>query len=74
VSDQWRDMSEMPRDASEFSARLRDGSVVVAHYACGGGEDQPRFEGVFTWRGTYYAPVDAVGWCPLDKKTPGGRR
>lgn len=50
-----------------FDAKLKDGRVVDCHYACGGGEDQPRFDGWFAPYGdgcSGYYEVNPVAWRP----------
>lgn len=41
---------------------------LIAHYADGGGEDQPRFRGWFFWTGYEFQQIDSatlLGWLPL---------
>lgn len=41
---------------------------LIAHYADGGGEEQPRFQGWFYWTGHGFdqVPTDSlIGWVPL---------
>ena len=41
---------------------------LIAHYADGGGEEQPRFWGWFYWAGYGFNQIDSsklVGWLPL---------
>ena len=73
-----RPMSDAPTSKSVWVALWYqakpefDGNIfpVAAHYACGGGEDQPRFNGWFRWSGGsggfYEAPADPIGWTPIE--------
>jgi hypothetical protein len=41
---------------------------LIAHYADGGGEDQPRFRGWFFWTGHDFRQIETgrlLGWMPL---------
>ena len=41
---------------------------LIAHYADGGGEEQPRFRGWFYWTGYDFDQIDSsklIGWLPL---------
>jgi len=41
---------------------------LIAHYADGGGEDQPRFRGWFFWTGFDFRQIESgtlLGWLPL---------
>lgn len=41
---------------------------LIAHYAYGGGEEQPRFRGWFYWTGYDFQQIDEatlLGWLPL---------
>lgn len=41
---------------------------LIAHYAHGGGEDQPRFRGWFFWTGFDFRQIESealLGWIPL---------
>lgn len=41
---------------------------LIAHYADGGGDDQPRFRGWFFWTGSCFQEIahgELLGWLPL---------
>lgn len=42
-ADDWDLMGIAPHDATEIRLLFADGSSIVAHWAHGGGEDQPPF-------------------------------
>lgn len=62
---EWQDMSTAPLTAREVQVKLDDGRVLVAHYAEGGGEDQPPFKGWFRRVLDTYREVTPVAWRPL---------
>ncbi len=68
----WRDMASAPRDASEIIVRIPKKSWPgyyrqIAHWAEGGGDDQPPFRGWFRFMADGYVelPVKPTGWMPL---------
>ncbi len=65
--DDWRGMRSAPRDSSWILVKLWTGEVCRAHYACGGGEDSPVFDGWFrTYEGSdSYYECRPVAWHPL---------
>ena len=71
--EEWKDMDTAPKNSSEFEGLDRHGDSYVVHYACDlSGEDQPPFEGYFTWVGDddggYYAERKIVKWRPISNK------
>lgn len=64
----WDDMSTAPRDTTEIRGKTAEGRLLEPmHYACGGGEEQPAFDG---WFMPYessdgYYEVRPVAWQPL---------
>jgi hypothetical protein len=64
----WNPISTAPLDASWVEVKMADGRILRAHWASGGGEDQPRFEGWFVDAKTYFSGIsDPVEWRPLQK-------
>lgn len=70
-----RPMSDAPLTASWVALWYRDkhGNVypIAAHWADGGGEDQPRFRGWFKWSGYdggghVEVSPDAIGWTVIE--------
>lgn len=62
----WRDMDSAPKDATWIRVLLEDGAECRAHWACGGGEEQPPFKGWFVARGDYFSEVEPLKWMPED--------
>lgn len=69
-----RPMSEAPMTGSvqEILVATTDRAGckgwLIAHYACGGGEDQPPFRGWFFWTGFDFSEIkdkELLGWIPL---------
>lgn len=74
----WRKPGTWPQDASEFVIKMRDNGwrghkFYIAHWARGGGEDQPCFgPGIFYYNGSGYSEIDeakVIGWKPLEATT-----
>lgn len=64
----WKDIKTAPKDATEVSVRLSDGTIYErAHWASNlSGEEQPPFEGWFVRAGSYFAGIpDPVEWRPI---------
>lgn len=68
----WDDLSTAPQDCTFVRGRTADGKLLEPmHYACGGGEEQPRFDGWFMpMKGRYEQgsglyQVRPVAWQPL---------
>ena len=64
----WDDLSTAPKDCTMVRGINKDGGILEPmHYACGGGEEQPAFDGWFlpnsSGRGFY--EVSPVAWQPL---------
>jgi hypothetical protein len=67
-------MGIAPKDATEIQLFFPDGSSVVAHWAHGGGEDQPPFGPAWFKRsGHSYVEVtqSPIGWLPLEGQRNG---
>jgi hypothetical protein len=68
----WKRMSEAPLKAIDVEVLLRDGTTKIAHWAHGGGDDQPRFGPAWfeaindaAGRRMYFAELsEPVGWRP----------
>jgi len=74
VGNQLRPMSEAPTTGPivEILVATTDragcNGWLIAHYAEGGGEEQPRFQGWFYWTGHGFDQIDdskLMGWLPL---------
>lgn len=65
----WRGMTTAPKNSTEVEVRLKDGRVLVAHWAQDlSGEEQPPFSGWFVYNGSYCSGIDEpVAWRPLRK-------
>lgn len=73
---QWQTIDTAPKDASEILLRAPEG-CVVAHWAYGGGEDQPPFGPAWFYNaGTYFNQVASrykpTHWMPLPALQSGG--
>lgn len=69
-ADRWDPMINAPRAGYpilHLRGREAGGRIVEPmHYACGGGEEQPRFEGWFVPAGDHFNnQVEPVEWQPL---------
>jgi len=71
-AEDWRGMASAPRDASEIIVRMPKKGWPgyyrqIAHWAEGGGDDQPPFRGWFRFMADGYVelPVEPTGWMPL---------
>lgn len=69
--DRWDPMSNAPwfgRPIIEVRGRTFDGKILEGmHYACGGGDEQPAFDGWFIrWGGDGFTQVHPVEWQPLE--------
>lgn len=64
-------MTGMPREILVATTnRAGCNGWLIAHYADGGGEEQPRFRGWFFWSGHAFLQIDEktlLGWLPLPK-------
>lgn len=74
VNQALRPMSEAPTTGPVVeilvatSNRAGCNGWLIAHNACGGGEEQPRFRGWFFWTGVDFQQIDEstlLGWLPL---------
>lgn len=65
----WDPMVNAPRAGYpilQIRCRLADGRIAEpVHYACGGGDEQPPFDGWFEPAGSGFQEVAAVEWQPL---------
>lgn len=62
----WRDMKTAPMDATWVEVMMKNGGVVRAHWAEGGGEEQPPFRGWFVDAGSFFREIDRpVAWKPI---------
>jgi hypothetical protein len=66
-SEPWQEMGTAPLNATWVEVRMKDGTVLRAHWASDlSGEEQPPFEGWFIDRGTYMLGIDdPYAWRPL---------
>jgi hypothetical protein len=68
--DDWSLMGVAPKDATEVTLFFADGSSVVAHWAHGGGEDQPPFGPAwFKRQGDRFVEImqTPIGWRPVTR-------
>lgn len=71
MNEKLRPMSEAPKTGEILLATTSRAGCrgwLIAHYADGGGEDQPRFRGWFFWGGYSFIEVEhgtLLGWLPL---------
>jgi dihydrofolate reductase len=64
----WDPLHTAPQDCTNVRGRTADGKLLEPmHYACGGGEEQPRFDGWFLpyESGGGFYEVRPVSWQPL---------
>jgi dihydrofolate reductase len=64
----WDALSSAPQDCTYVRGRAADGKLLEPmHYACGGGEEQPSFDGWFLpySDGSGFYQVRPVSWQPL---------
>lgn len=67
----WRTMDTAPLTATWVEVKLADGRELIAHWACGGGEEQPPFRGWFIkYRGCngFYGIADPISWRPCRER------
>lgn len=68
----WQFMTTAPLNATPIEVQLPSGETMIAHWACDlSGEEQPPFEGWFTWVGSdrhgYYTEIPTPDfWRPID--------
>lgn len=72
--DEWQPIETAPRNATEIIVavpnRARCRGVLIAHYAHGGGEEQPRFgPDWFFWTGYSFMHLTPppTHWMPIPK-------
>lgn len=62
----WKSMASAPMNATWVEVKMRNGKILKAHWAAGGGEEQPAFRGWFVDAGSYMRGIaDPVAWRPL---------
>jgi hypothetical protein len=64
----WRPIATAPRDATDIRVRDENGTENVAHFAHGGGEDQPPYGPAFFVKvGSYNAELrpQPIEWLPV---------
>jgi len=62
----WRLMKSAPKTATWVQVRLKDGSIIRAHYAEDlSGEEQPPFQGWFKDGGNQFVEVYPIAWRPI---------
>lgn len=65
----WRPMSKYKKDLSRVRVKMEDGTIYPdAHWAEGGGEEQPYFKGWFIPLGDEFSSIeDPIAWMPKEE-------
>ncbi len=67
-------MDTAPLNATWVQVKMANGKILRAHWASGGGEEQPPFRGWFVDAGSYMRGIDdPVAWRPLTPNAPDQR-